>query len=107
LEEKIRQLERQSSYERLARLELSVENERLRAASRELVACWSCPDCAFTFDAMHEDAEGGYSCPACAEIRLTAERDKLRAELSDLYPAIESLRDELKRAKALLAEAAS
>jgi ABC-type phosphate transport system auxiliary subunit len=52
LEEKIRQLERQSSYERLARLELSVENERLRA------------------------------------------------ELSDLYPAIESLRDELQRAKA-------
>jgi chromosome segregation ATPase len=82
LEEKIRQLERQSSYERLARLELSVENERLQAENEEL----------------HHLAEvyGG-------ELTTTnGERDAARAELSDLYPAIESLRDELKRAKALL-----
>jgi hypothetical protein len=32
-----------------------------------------------------------------------AERDSARAELSDLYPAIESLRDELRRARAAVA----
>jgi hypothetical protein len=33
-------------------------------------ALWSCPDCAFTFDAMHTDPDGGYTCPACEELRL-------------------------------------
>lgn len=41
---------------------------------------WTCPDCAFTFAAEHENTDGsGYSCPACAEAALTAERDALRA----------------------------
>jgi len=27
---------------------------------------WDCPDCAFSFDAMHTDnVTGGYSCPLC------------------------------------------
>jgi hypothetical protein len=41
---------------------------------------WSCPDCAFTFDAMHTDADGGYSCPACAETRLAAQLAAVRSE---------------------------
>jgi hypothetical protein len=32
---------------------------------------WDCPDCAFSFDAIHVDEPGGgYSCPVCAESRL-------------------------------------
>lgn len=31
---------------------------------------WGCPDCGFSFDAVHEDEGGGYSCPACAETKL-------------------------------------
>jgi CxxC motif-containing protein len=33
----------------------------------EGVTCVVCPTCAFTFDASHADADGGYSCPVCAE----------------------------------------
>lgn len=33
---------------------------------------WQCPDCAFAFDAAHEDSDGGHTCPCCAEARLTA-----------------------------------
>ncbi len=44
------------------------------------VALWSCPDCAFTFDAVHTDVGGGYSCPACAESRLSAALAVLRAQ---------------------------
>ena len=29
--------------------------------------CVSCPECAFTFAADHQDEDGNYSCPACAE----------------------------------------
>jgi hypothetical protein len=41
-----------------------------------MTTLWSCPDCAFTFDAVHTDGGGataGYSCPACAETRLAAQ----------------------------------
>jgi hypothetical protein len=39
------------------------------------VTCVACPDCAFTFDADHENTDGtGYTCPACV-----AERDDLLA----------------------------
>jgi ribosome-associated translation inhibitor RaiA len=87
LEEKIRQLERQSSYERLARLELSVENERLRGVVVDQSIRLA------TFKQADEEWRGGYS-------RITSELTAARAELSDLYPAIEGLRDELQRAKA-------
>lgn len=32
---------------------------------------WECPDCAFGFDRIHTDEDGGYSCPVCelAEVR--------------------------------------
>ena len=50
---------------------------------------WSCPECAFTFDAVHVDEmSADYSCPACAELRLGAENTKLRE-------ALERLDDEL------------
>jgi len=45
---------------------------------------WSCPNCAFTFDAGHDNADGsGYSCPVCAEARLTKEVAELRQVLAD------------------------
>ena len=35
--------------------------------------CVSCPECAFTFDAMHCDDDGlTYTCPACSEQALLA-----------------------------------
>jgi hypothetical protein len=60
----------------------------LRAAQAERdAALWTCPDCAFSFDASHEDTNGGYSCPCCAEARLTAERDAAHAVIRRLLPA--------------------
>src|SRR6266545_4315065 len=59
-------------------------------ATREALAArpelWTCPACAFTFDACHQDdtPEGGYSCPSCAELRLQAEEAALRAALEHL-----------------------
>ena len=49
--------------------------------SDRLIKLWECPDCAFGFDAMHSDIDGTYSCPLCAETRLLAEVEKLRAEI--------------------------
>jgi len=45
------------------------------------VTCVECPDCAFTFDATHEDKDGGYSCPQCDQLALQAENDRLREAL--------------------------
>lgn len=45
--------------------------------------CVSCPDCAFTFDSGHTDADGGYSCPNCAEFALMRERDAIGAALGE------------------------
>jgi hypothetical protein len=61
----------------------------LRAAHKALAAqpaLWTCPACAFTFDACHQDdtPEGSYSCPCCAELRLQAEAAALRAALEHL-----------------------
>lgn len=44
------------------------------------VTCVACPDCAFTFDAVHIDQNGGYSCPSCAEARQAADLSRLREE---------------------------
>jgi uncharacterized small protein (DUF1192 family) len=51
------------------------------------------------WDAIEEAIEGLPVARPRVDVRH-AEVERLRAELSDLYPAIESLRDELKRAKA-------
>ena len=48
---------------------------------------WSCPECAFTFDAMHTEQDGSYSCPACAEQRL-------RVSLEACVTALDGLWDE-------------
>ena len=63
-----------------ARAELA----EVRAAAAGMAVLWTCPDCAFGFDAAHtEEPGGGYSCPACAE-------DRLRAELERLRPIVEA-----------------
>ena len=43
-----------------------------------------CPDCAFSYCHIHTDADGGYSCPLCAEAAITAERDTLRERVTKL-----------------------
>lgn len=45
------------------------------------VNCAVCPACAFTFDEDHEDVDGDYSCPVCAEIHLTGRVNYLLAVL--------------------------
>jgi hypothetical protein len=46
------------------------------------VPCVCCPACAFTFDRVHEDEGGGYSCPLCEIERLRAELAKARKPVS-------------------------
>ncbi len=72
-----------------ARTLLPVVAAELRAAREALAAqpeLWTCPACAFTFDACHQDdtPEGGYSCPSCAEQRLQAGAAALRAALGHM-----------------------
>ena len=70
--------------------------------------CVSCPDCAFTFDAMHTTQDGGgYDCPACGENELAAREFALRAALATADQASSALlaeRDEAV-ARAVRAEA--
>jgi hypothetical protein len=60
-------------------------------------ALWECPDCAFSFDASHRDEttnyflEPVYSCPNCAEARLSAEVARLRAALTDVLRVAERM----------------
>lgn len=50
-----------------------VERERFGWQLQHGVTVAVCPDCAFSFDAEHEDQEtGGYSCPNCCEVHLPA-----------------------------------
>lgn len=42
------------------------------------VEFWTCPNCAFSFDAVHKNEDGGYSCPNCEEARLRAEVERLK-----------------------------
>ena len=59
----------------------------------EGVRCVVAPCCAFTFDAGHTDIPGGgYSCPACAEIRLLAEAAALRTEREEAVRLLRELR---------------
>jgi hypothetical protein len=61
--------------------------------SDESRGLWSCPECAFTFDAMHTDRDGGYSCPLCGEIRAEAERDDALARAVAAETAIAKVRE--------------
>lgn len=53
-------------------------------------ALWTCPACAFTFDRAHEDESGGFSCPSCAEARLTKQVAALTATVEALEGEIEA-----------------
>jgi hypothetical protein len=68
------------------------------AWERSTELCVSCPLCAFTFDSAHTDADGGYSCPVCAEVALAAaleraerERDEAREALREAGGVIEDV----------------
>lgn len=39
------------------------------------VECVVCPECAFTFNAVHTLADGSYACPLCEIGTVTEERD--------------------------------
>jgi hypothetical protein len=52
-----------------------------RALASEQESLWSCPECAFTFDAKHENVNGsGLSCPECEGIKFRDELQWLREE---------------------------
>lgn len=56
------------------------------------VTCVSCPECAFTFDAFHTDVDsGGYSCTACAELRLEDEAKILNITIEMLQGYVRNL----------------
>jgi hypothetical protein len=78
------ELAREESYTAsVNKLLLRIEElERENAALKER-KLWSCPDCAFSFDAMHVDESGGYSCPVCAEARLEQENVVLKRAIED------------------------
>lgn len=69
----------------------------------EGVTCVVCPDCVFTFDAVHEndEPEGTYSCPLCETIALREALRNIEA-LSVLQPghlpALIAERDALREA---------
>lgn len=54
---------------------------RTPAASVETTTMWTCPECAFSFDACHNDEGGGYSCPLCGEARAEARVEALERSL--------------------------
>jgi hypothetical protein len=59
---------------------LHSEREALRAQLEAKL--YSCPECCFTFDASHTNEDGGgYSCPVCAELKLTALVERLEGAL--------------------------
>src|SRR5215471_4083938 len=41
-------------------------------------SCVECPDCAFGFDSVHTDEDGGYSCPQCAYLAQAEQLRELR-----------------------------
>lgn len=61
-------------------------------------ALWTCPDCAFSFAAEHADADGGHSCPACAELRLAADLAAARSELEACRRERDEARDAVQAA---------
>jgi len=41
------------------------------------VKLWSCPDCAFGFDSIHENEGGGHTCPNCENEKLRKALEKI------------------------------
>ena len=59
---------------------------------------WECPDCGFAFDAVHTHKDGGYSCPCCAEMRLSTALASAEALNERLRDAVEAALASLRRA---------
>lgn len=49
------------------------DGELKAARVQNAITLWECPECLFAFDASHQDTDGGYTCPVCAEARLEKE----------------------------------
>ena len=45
---------------------------------------WTCPDCAFSFDAMHVPTDGAMTCPCCREAKQDAEIANLTEKLAEV-----------------------
>jgi hypothetical protein len=50
----------------------------------EGVSCVQCPHCLFTFDSIHTDGKGGYSCPNCTGCPETGEGARDRGLILEL-----------------------
>lgn len=68
----------------------------------EKVELWSCPDCGFSFDSSHEDVNGGYSCPCCAELTLIKQLTEAKEIIRQLLPEEITNRCEIHRARGFL-----
>ena len=97
--------------------ELNAEIKRLNGALRELAiasseslaearsdlkasqeALWTCPDCAFSYDARHALPDGTFNCPVCGEARLEAD---LKACQDVLMESVHLQRLQMEKAEAL------
>lgn len=72
-------------------------DRRIAAAEAELAATpklWSCPDCAFTFDAVHTNTDGsGLSCPVCELAAAKAAALKEAADAAEsMVPGTDNMR---------------
>lgn len=66
LRSRLRTLQKDIAY----KIQCAVLEERERRAGEckvESLSMYECPDCAFSFDSVHIDANGEYSCPNCYE----------------------------------------
>ena len=68
------------SIERLQRENTALQTQINTLTAQLETKLHTCPDCAFTFDAIHTDEGGGYSCPCCAEAGLTAQLTEMQSE---------------------------
>lgn len=49
-----------------------------------------CPDCAFSFDAIHQDGDGGYTCPLCEPAPASGEPSGAEAVVREAWRPIET-----------------
>ena len=77
-----------------ARFELRASQEALAEAP----VLWTCPDCAFSYDARHALPDGTFNCPVCGEARLEAD---LKACQDVLMESVHLQRLQMEKAEAL------
>lgn len=85
-----RQREIEAQAAEIARLqaELKAAREKGEALLAAAPVLWTCPDCAFSYDARHALPDGTFNCPVCSEARLEAElqaSQKARAEALEIH----------------------